>query len=429
MADWLRWLGSFQPKDPDQTLQEVLDQVSDQLPTPCLALMGEPQVGKSSVVRLLTGDPNARIGLGDGVPVTDHFEEYRFPPKSDVPLWIFLDMPGLGAQDLALDQKELEDLLSGQAKSPRSPGASHVPSPHAFLVCVRADDEELGILPWLRLLSKNLPQRGTTVPFLVVQTCLHRILHPHPSPYPFGKLGEELPESLPAEVTEKLTNQREKIQDVIPHANFVVVDITNPEDEVGEPNYGGEALIESLFDKLPATLANTLRSQRLAFQQAFSKEAERLIWSYASAAGSAGALPPPIGDMGTLAIVTTMLQQLSSLYRQKWEWRTFFEILGSLGGGTLVWLVLRYLGRRIPIPALMAPLGAAGAFSLTWSIGHLMAWYYAQIREGHIPTQDDLKSYWKDLEQESMNRWKEAARSLLHKDKAPEPSSPTGKSE
>ncbi|TNE51926.1 MAG: DUF697 domain-containing protein [Deltaproteobacteria bacterium] len=418
MADWRRWLRTFQPKDPEQTLQEVLNQVGDQLPTPCLALVGEPQVGKSSVVRLLTGDPNARIGDGDGIPVTEHFEEYRFPPNTDVPLWVFLDMPGLGAQNLALDQQELQDLLDGKAQAPDSPGAEHVPSPHAFLVCVRVDDEELGIIPWLQHLAKKLPGGGASVPFLVVQTCFHRLLHPHPMPYPFGVRGDEIPESLPTHVTQTLEKQRQAIRQAIPHADFVVVDITDPEDEVGDPHYGGPALIEALFHKLPDTIASTLRSQRDAFQAAFSKEADKIIWGYSVAAGSAGALPPPVGDMGTLAIVTSMLQQLAALYRQEWDWRTFLELLGSLGGGTLLWLLVRYLGRRLPIPVLMAPIGAAGAFSLTWSLGHLMSWYYAQVHEGHIPNANDLKAHWKNLEQESMERWKDVAHSLLRKDKS-----------
>jgi uncharacterized protein (DUF697 family) len=133
-------------------------------------------------------------------------------------------------------------------------------------------------------------------------------------------------------------------------------------------------------------------------------------------AAAAGALPPPIGDVGTLAVALTMLRQLAVQYRQEWEFRTVLDILWSLGSTTLLWIAARYFIRRIPIPILMAPVGAAGAFSLVMSLGQLMNWYYATVREGHQPTAEDVKGYWEQAQDETKEQWKSMVDTMWKQD-------------
>lgn len=419
-----RFLKLFMPDDPFQAIQAEISKLRTELPTPCIQLLGEPQVGKSSVVRALTGDTNARIGLGDGVPVTERIDAYAFPPNAELPLWMFLDTPGLGAETDE-DEHEFDALLRGEATLP---DGSSIPRPHFLLLCLRADDEALHILPRAEQAATQLSEENDPLPVLVVQTCLHRLMHPHPMPYPFGEDGSLLPDDLPEDVRQQLQYQRDKVHKRIPQARFVVVDITDEEDEVGDPFYGAPALLEVTYQVLPTTVSQLLRTTRETFDATYQESAQTMIVSYATAAASAGALPPPVGDVATVGIALTLLRQLAILYRQPWELRTVLELLSSLGSTTMLWLLLRYLARRIPVPVLMAPVGAAGAFVLVFSIGHLMNWYYQQVRKGHHPKENEIRSYWQGLEKEAQEQVKKFMSSLWsnqQEEKAQEEDKPT----
>lgn len=413
----LQWLmGSldrFLPSDPLAAMDEVFSRLKQELPSPCIVLVGEPQVGKSSSVRVLTGDPAAEIGLGDGVPVTMDIEAFHFPKDSELPLWTFLDTPGVGTKDLSAEKEDFVRLYQGEATFGETD--QPVPAPHMMLACVRVDDEELNILPWLQQ-WKTLSEVHETLPLLVVQTCLHRIMHPHPMPYPFGEKGDLIPDDLPHDVAKRIVEQRTQIIAEHPQAQFVLVDLTDPEDLVGDPTYGADALVNAVFSMLPDAIVQMLRLQREAFDTAFDAEANRLVWSYSVVAAATGAIPPPVGDIGTLAVTLTMLRQLSAQYRQPLELRTVLDLLWSLGSTTLLWLAARYLMRRIPIPILMAPVGAAGAFSLVFSIGQLMSWYYSDVLEGHQPTTEDVKRHWEQAQADSQAHWKQVLQSMWKKE-------------
>jgi uncharacterized protein (DUF697 family) len=410
-----QWILSwFLPKDPQSRVDEMMETLRNQMPTPCLLLLGEPQVGKSSVVRALTQDPHAKIGEGAGIPVTDAMRLYPFPPQSELPLWFFLDIPGLGATEARaqageeLDSPEaaaLYQMLTEEA--PKDTTGKPIPKPHLILLCVRADDSKLRILRELAKIQAILDKQKIFLPILVVQTCLHRLLHPHPAPYPFGLLGDQLPEMLPVEVATQLQSQREKIRIVAPQARFVIVDLTDEEDEVGEPMYGANALFEAVLTYLPDMMESFLRGHHSQFGKIYQDAASEMIRNYAISAGVSGALPPPAGDIGTLGITLTMVQKLAEHYKQKWDLRGFLDIFWSLGLASLLLLAFRYLLRRIPIPVVMAPLGALGAFSLTFSIGHLMSWYYASMRDGYTPSSEDIQAQWAKVQSESLENARE----------------------
>lgn len=403
-------LRSFLPSDPLQELHSVFEQLQTELPPPCILLLGEPQVGKSSVVRTLTHSTDVQIGLGDGIPVTEYIQAYPFPKNSEYPLWIFLDTPGVGTH--TPNEEAVHQLQDSYAKENSQEHGLLLPKPHMILACIRVDDEELALLPWLETWSQPLDSHEAPLPLLVVQTCLHRVQHPHPEPYPFGDRGDELPDRLPESTRFMLHKQREQILALREDASFVIVDLTDPEDEVGDPLYGAEALFESVIAHLPQAVAQMLFEQRATFDKAFEDQAHRLIYRYSMLAAAAGALPPPLGDVATLSIALTLLKQLATQYRQPWELRTVLDLLWSLGSTTLVWLTARYLIRRIPIPVLMIPMGAAGAFSIVFSVGHLMAWYYSHVRLGHQPTEQDVLAHWKHIQEEAKTLWHQGASRL-----------------
>ncbi|MCB9638844.1 MAG: 50S ribosome-binding GTPase [Myxococcales bacterium] len=410
-----RFLDLFIPKQPQDKIDEMMAKLREEMPSPCLLLLGEPQVGKSSVVRSLTQDPNARIGQGDGRPVTESLQLYRFPPDSKVPLWSFLDTPGLGAFDEkeSIEQdRTLLRLLTGEEKTDEG---EPIPQPHMILICVRADDRVLHILSSLELLRPLWGRKADPLPVLVVQTNLHRVLYPHPMPYPFGERGNEIPEDLQQEAREQLEFQRERVRALVPDASFVVVDLTDPEDEVGDPMFGALALFEAVAEKLPEVTSRFLRGYREAFAEAYRKEASPIILHYAIAAAMTGALPPPVGDIGTLGLSLTMIQQLAQHHKQEWDWKGFLDLLWSLGGSALLWLALRYLARRIPVPILMAPVGAAGAFTLVYSMGELMSWYYSRLNDGDEPHTEEIRAYWDQAQAHATEQAREWLDRILSK--------------
>ncbi len=403
------------PINPMKSIEEELERLRKELPPPCLFLIGEPQVGKSTIVRTLTGDTEARIGFGDGIAVTKHLNLYHFPPEAELPLWIFLDTPGLGAAKE--DEEIFEDVLDGEASTEKG---VKVPVPDVVLVVVRVDDTKLGVLPWAKRAVETLKRyhEAEEIPILVVQTSLHRLLHPHPMPYPFGKLGDQIPDDLDENVRKQLMEQREKLREVFPNSHFVLIDITDPEDEVGDPFYGAEALFESTYRLLPETIRNLIRQRWSELRTPEEGVAEELVWRYASVAAAAGALPPPLGDVATLGISFTMLRQLAVLYEQEWEIRTVLDLLWSLGSTTLVLLVLRYLIRRVPIPIASVPMGATGSFSLVFALGRLMDWYYSNIHQGRQPSDEEIQRYWDGLQDEAKERVKEVLADLWAAEKS-----------
>ncbi|MEM1359599.1 MAG: hypothetical protein AAGF89_15460, partial [Bacteroidota bacterium] len=75
---------------------------------------------------------------------------------------------------------------------------------------------------------------------------------------------------------------------------------------------------------------------------------------------------------------------------------------------------VRYLTRRIPIPFLSVPLGGFGAFTLVYSLGELMSWYYSRVEQGESPQKQDIQQAWQDAQAEATQKataWLQSLRS------------------
>lgn len=73
----------LQPKIDEQLLQDAISRARQQQPVPVLWLLGKTQSGKTSLIRTLTGSPDADIGNGFR-PCTRTARFYDFP--ADVPV-------------------------------------------------------------------------------------------------------------------------------------------------------------------------------------------------------------------------------------------------------------------------------------------------------------------------------------------------------
>jgi predicted GTPase len=81
------------PKVDAEEVEQLLEKVRSELPTPVFWLLGKTQSGKSSIIRAMTGSTRAEIGNGFR-PCTRTAQQYPFPDEAD-PLIRFLDTRGL----------------------------------------------------------------------------------------------------------------------------------------------------------------------------------------------------------------------------------------------------------------------------------------------------------------------------------------------
>src|SRR5262249_38128805 len=90
---WGRVRGFFSPQLSDEELQQHLERLRKEAPTPVFWMLGKTQSGKTSIVRYLTGAERAEIGKGYQ-PCTRFSSRYVFPMEQ-TPLLCFLDTRGL----------------------------------------------------------------------------------------------------------------------------------------------------------------------------------------------------------------------------------------------------------------------------------------------------------------------------------------------
>ena len=132
-------------------------------------------------------------------------------------------------------------------------------------------------------------------------------------------------------------------------------------------------------------------------------KARPLIYGYGAAAAGAGAVPVPIVGVGGLAGVIAMtLRALAIRYEVAWTPRTFAQFSGTVGGGALVWWVLRYGLREmlkvIPMLGTVAAgaLNAAAAFAVTVGIGEAACVWLAYRRRGLTAPTDEVRRAFAD---------------------------------
>jgi predicted GTPase len=133
-------------------------------PIPCLWLLGKTGSGKTSIVRYLTGAPDAVIGMGFR-PETRYSRLFSFPDE-EVPIVRFLDTRGLGEAGY----NATADLAAFDERA------------HLVIATVRATDQAAEeIVGPLRMIRQANPQR----PVLLAVTCLHDAYPGQQQPDPF----------------------------------------------------------------------------------------------------------------------------------------------------------------------------------------------------------------------------------------------------
>lgn len=331
---------------------------------PVVWLLGKVQSGKTSIVRSITGHPEARIGEGYK-PCTRTARVFEFPPEA--PVIRFLDTQGLGevGYDPADDLAELE----GRA--------------HVVLAVARAmDPQQAPVLEVLRAVRKRHPDWAV----VVAQTALHE-------GYPDGADHPSYDELANAaeldDLRRSLARQVETFR-ALPGSGAVLavpVDLTRPEEGYSDPHYGLEALLEALEQAGSAGMDAILHDLATGHASSPTVLARGHVLGYALAAAAADVIPV----MGLVTVPTIqgkLLHSVARIYGLSWNARTLRQFAASLGTGTALGIGLSLGARQLAklVPGYGQTVGAAAAgatsFSVTYALGKAACYYLDRMRSG-----------------------------------------------
>jgi len=370
----------------DAGLHRRLDDLTRKTPAPCLWLIGKTQSGKTSIIKYLTGAEEAEIGQGFA-PCTRFSREYAFPTK-DIPLLKFLDTRGLeepgydAGDDLAAFDKQA----------------------HVVIITIRVLDHALAaMIPHLQRIRRSQPDR----PVILVLTCLHEAYpqQQHPLPYPFDSSGQQA-SAVPGELQRSIERHRTELDGLYDYV--VPLDLTQTIDGFNEPHYGGQQLIDTLVQALPAGYRQTLlmlEKMTHSLQEHYAHKALPHIMGYSALAATAGAFPIPWIDMLILpAIQTQMIHQIARLYGQPLNGKRFLELASTLGLGIFMRQAIRELTKFIPFVG--SAMGAVLAGSSTFALGKAFCYYYSAVHQGHVPQASELKRYYQEQLCQAEQFWK-----------------------
>lgn len=366
----------------DPTEQEALERARSTAPV--VWLIGKTGAGKTAIVSALTGDPRAKVGEGFE-PCTRTALFYDVP--SEVPLLRFLDTRGLGepGYDPAQDIAWCED------------------QSHLLLVVMQvADPVQEDVLRVVRAARRRHPHW----PVVVAQTGLHRRYEPgapHPASYPYtGGETDEIDSRIPHALRQAIAYQRRLFStlDGDP-VRFVPIDFTTPDDGYDPQEFGLAELWQALEETGPDALAALHRAITDIESDGMRAGARRLVQSFAAVAAGAGAVPFPLFGAGGLAgVLALMLRMLAGRYGVIWTPAMFAQFTGAIGGGTLVWWVVRYgLGESLKLvpflgSAMAGALNAVAAVAVTVGIGEAACvWLGYQRRGQSAPTEEVRRAF------------------------------------
>ena len=390
----------------DEQFERQREELLKKTPVPVIWLFGKTGSGKSSIVKYLTGATAAEIGNGFR-PQTKTSSEYDFPTR-DQPIVKFLDTRGLG--EAGYDPAE--DLAAFDAQT------------HVIVVVARVMDHALAeVLEPLKKIRAARPTR----PVVLALTCLHEAypFEQHPDPDPFGAgreadggesgTGNAKPTVVspwPSTLVSQPDLQRCLFEQEARFAGLadriVPIDLTRPEEGFAQPEFGGRRLEEVLIELLPAACRQALLHLEVvkkSLADLTARQALPTIIRYSSLAATAAATPLPWIDIpAVMALQTRLIYVLADLYDQKMN----VELLTKMAGAAAGQLALRF-AVKAPlklIPFVGQTANAAMAFAYTFSLGKACCWYFGEVRNGHVPSPEDLNKVWGEQLEQAVSVWR-----------------------
>jgi uncharacterized protein (DUF697 family)/predicted GTPase len=357
-------------------------------PIPHLWLFGKTGSGKTSIVRYLTGAADAIIGPGFR-PQTQSARLFSFPDE-ELPIVRFLDTRGLGEAnyDPAADLAQFDE------------------SAHLMIVTVRATDHAADeVIRPLRQLRNDDPQR----PVLLAITCLHDAYpgEQHADPDPFGNEAKPLPASLPENLRRSIEAQYQRFDGLFDRA--VPIDLTPPDEGFAQSEYGGARLKQAILDMLPTAYRHTLlQMEKLREQmgEMYERRTSPIILAHSGlAASAAAAVPLPWVDLPVvMAIQSHMIHRLAKVNQQRIDAATVAQVSVAVGGRIALRMGIRELLKFIPWVG--SAINATAAFALTYATGWAWNWYFLQIKQGYVPTDEQLRQVYREQLESGAKLWR-----------------------
>ena len=398
----------------DEQFEQQRRELLKQIPIPVFWLFGKTGSGKSSIVRYITGSTQAEVGNGFQ-PQTRSSYRYDFPDSAET-LVRFLDTRGLG--EAGYDpQEDIESFDS---------------STHVVIVVARAMDHALAevVVP-LRKIRATRPTR----PIVLALTCLHEAYpfqqHPVPDPFDAGMESASMPSEGDAPVNPEASAERSIDQELRPSRQavhsalqrslreqeerftglvdrIIPIDLTNPDEGYEEPNFGGKRLEEALIDMLPEACRQALINLdvvRDSLRDLTEKQAMPTILTYSSLAATSAASPLPWVDIPVvMALQTRLVYLLADLYGQEMNAGLLAKMVGAVSGRLALRFAIKAPLKLIPFVGQTA--NAAMAFAYTFSLGKACCWYFGEMKNGHVPSTDDLNTVWAEQLQQAITSWR-----------------------
>lgn len=375
-SDWINQI--FNPSVSDSYLYEKLQHARQNMPVPVFWLLGKTQSGKSSIIQALTASSRVEIGQGFRA-CTRQSAVFDFPDE-DTAFVRFLDTKGLG--EAGYDPGE--DMAWCQSQA------------HLLMVVIKAMDHELdGVLAASQAVRSAHPEW----PLLVIQTCLHEgypsKTFNHPQPYAFS--GDQFDSRCPPDLIRSMSVQRQQFSALNPQ--YVVVDLTQAEDDYVPMHYGLEALWSAIESALPMGLQQMLFQNQLHTNQlndVYAQHAYPHVMGYAISAGLLAMTPiPAVGIPLVISAQGKMFHSIASIYGVSLTKRSVYEVVSAVGiGGMSIGLGARELAKLVPgWGSLISGLSTA---AITYALGMTLCYYYAQTQQGHAFTAGMLKTVYQE---------------------------------
>jgi uncharacterized protein (DUF697 family) len=110
-----------------------------------------------------------------------------------------------------------------------------------------------------------------------------------------------------------------------------------------------------------------------------------------------------------------MVYRIGALYGQSPDRDMVLKLTTAFGARMLSRLALRAPLKAIPFVGMTA--NAALTFGYTYALGMACCWYFGKVRQGYIPSQEELNQVWSSQLAEATRRWR-TERRLVPRDPA-----------